>query len=236
MMKWVGLIGGMSWESTTVYYQLLNRLYREQLGGLHSAPVLMLSVDFAPLEQLMHAGKWDECGAYLAECGQRLERAGAEVLLLCTNTMHRVAPAITEHLAIPFLHIADAVGQAVTAQGLTTVALLGTIPTMEADFYRTILTNTFGLKVLLPSDSERPEIDRIIFAELCRGEILASSKQFYLAVIERLAAAGAEGIILGCTEIGLLLNQADTKTPLFDTTAIHAKAALSYLSAAGNGN
>jgi len=234
-MKWIGLIGGMSWESTTAYYQLLNRQYREQLGGLHSAPVLMLSVDFAPLEQLMHAGKWDECGAYLAECGQRLEKAGADILLLCTNTMHRVAPAITKQVSIPFLHIADAVGKAITAAELKTVALLGTIPTMEADFYRTILTDKFGLDVLLPSETERLEIDRIIFTELCLGKILPSSKQFYLAVIERLAAAGAEGIILGCTEIGLLFSQADTEIPLFDTTAIHVNAALEYLNAADIG-
>lgn len=225
-MKWLGLIGGMSWESTAVYYQLLNKQFNNRHGGLHSAPVLMLSVDFAPLEKWLHEGRWDDCGNYLADCAIRLQNAGADIILLCTNTMHMVAPAITERLSVPFLHIAEAVGEAIKRKELNKVALLGTRPTMEASFYRSLLLERFGLQVTLPTLQERIEIDRIIFEELCRGQIRDSSRSVYLDVIERLAAEGAQGVILGCTEIGMLIRQQDTGVPLFDTTTLHVEAAL----------
>ena len=228
-MKRLGLIGGMSWESTTLYYQLLNRGVKQRLGGLHSAPIIMISVDFAPLERLMHTDNWDECASILAGHAANLEKAGADLILLCTNTMHRVAPAIVENISIPFLHICDVIGETFQKRGINKAGLLGTAPTMEADFYRDILQNRHNLQIIVPDSAERKEIDRIIFKELCLGATKPHSRAFYLETIERLAGNGAEAIILGCTEIGMLIKQHDTEIPLFDTTQLHVKAALEII-------
>jgi len=227
-MKTVGLLGGMSWESTQTYYRLINQGVRERLGGLHSATLVLYSVDFEPIEQLQAQGDWDSAGRVLAEAARGVEAAGADFLLLCTNTMHKVAPAIEAAIGIPLLHIADATGDAVKAAGVRTVGLLGTRFTMSEEFYRGRLEDRHGLEVLVPTESERAMVDQVIFQELCLGEILDASRARYLDVIRRVVDQGAEAVILGCTEISLLVGSADTTVPLFDTTEIHAARAVDW--------
>lgn len=226
-LRTIGLLGGMSWESTAHYYRHMNELVRQRLGGLHSARLLLYSVDFHDIERLQHEGRWEEAGRYLAGVAQSLEQAGAEALVLCTNSMHKVAPVIDAGLTIPLLHIADATADAVRAQGLNKVGLLGTRFTMEQEFYCARL-ETHGLEVLVPGASDRQEIDRVIFEELCRGVIRPQSRAAYRDIIAGLAARGAQGVILGCTEIALLVAAADAEVPLFDTTAIHAASAIDF--------
>ncbi|HHQ4533728.1 aspartate/glutamate racemase family protein [Aeromonas veronii] len=225
-MKCIGLLGGMSWESTVSYYQALNRGVRAQLGGLHSARVLLNSVDFAGIERLQHAGDWPATARLLAAEARKLQNGGADFLLIGTNTMHKVAPEIEAAIDIPLLHIADATAAKLRADGITRVGLLGTRFTMEQDFYKGRLQERFGLAVLVPDEAGRERVHRIIYDELCLGEIRASSRAEYLAIIEGLAAAGAEAVILGCTEIALLVGDARAAVPLYDTTAIHAEAAV----------
>ncbi|MFM5383678.1 aspartate/glutamate racemase family protein [Aeromonas veronii] len=225
-MKCIGLLGGMSWESTVSYYQALNRGVRAQLGGLHSARVLLNSVDFAGIERLQHAGDWPATARLLAAEARKLQDGGADFLLIGTNTMHKVAPEIEAAIDIPLLHIADATAAKLRADGITRVGLLGTRFTMEQDFYKGRLQERFGLAVLVPDEAERERVHRIIYDELCLGEIRESSRAEYLAIIEGLAAAGAEAVILGCTEIALLVGDARAAVPLYDTTAIHAEAAV----------
>lgn len=228
-MRRIGLLGGMSWESTAVYYRLLNEGVKQRLGGLHSADILLHSVDFAPLEALQHAGDWEEIGRILTGHAQRLEAGGAEGLLICTNTMHKAAPDIASRLGIPLLHIADATGEALTAAGAGRVGLLGTRFTMEEGFYRERLERDYGLEVLLPDAVERELVHRVIYDELCLGVVRETSREAYLAVIEHLAAAGADGVILGCTEIAMLVGGHEAAVPLFDTTRIHAGKALDWM-------
>lgn len=225
-MKCIGLLGGMSWESTVSYYQALNRGVRAQLGGLHSARVLLNSVDFAGIERLQHAGDWPATARLLAAEARKLQDGGADFLLIGTNTMHKVAPEIDAAIDIPLLHIADATAAKLRADGITRVGLLGTRFTMEQDFYKGRLQDRFGLAVLVPDEAGRERVHRIIYDELCLGEIRESSRAEYLAIIEELAAAGAEAVILGCTEIALLVGDARAAVPLYDTTAIHAEAAV----------
>ncbi|MGN5146943.1 aspartate/glutamate racemase family protein [Aeromonas veronii] len=225
-MKCIGLLGGMSWESTVSYYQALNRGVRAQLGGLHSARVLLNSVDFAGIERLQHAGDWPATARLLAAEARKLQDGGADFLLIGTNTMHKVAPEIEAAIDIPLLHIADATATKLRADGITRVGLLGTRFTMEQDFYKGRLQERFGLAVLVPDEAGRERVHRIIYDELCLGEIRESSRAEYLAIIAGLAAAGAEAVILGCTEIALLVGDARAAVPLYDTTAIHAEAAV----------
>ncbi|HHQ4671520.1 TPA: aspartate/glutamate racemase family protein [Aeromonas veronii] len=225
-MKCIGLLGGMSWESTVSYYQALNRGVRAQLGGLHSARVLLNSVDFAAIERLQHAGDWPATARLLAAEARRLQDGGADFLLIGTNTMHKVAPEIEAAIDIPLLHIADATAAKLRADGITRVGLLGTRFTMEQDFYKGRLQERFGLTVLVPDEAGRERVHRIIYDELCLGAIRESSRAEYLAIIEALADAGAEAVILGCTEIALLVGEAQAAVPLYDTTAIHAEAAV----------
>ncbi|WP_279496859.1 aspartate/glutamate racemase family protein [Aeromonas veronii] len=231
-MKCIGLLGGMSWESTVSYYQALNRGIRAQLGGLHSARVLLNSVDFAGIERLQHAGDWPATARLLAAEARKLQDGGADFLLIGTNTMHKVAPEIEAAIDIPLLHIADATAAKLRADGITRVGLLGTRFTMEQDFYKGRLQERFGLAVLVPDEAGRERVHRIIYDELCLGEIRESSRAEYLAIIEELAAAGAEAVILGCTEIALLVGDARAAVPLYDTTAIHAEAAVALALAA----
>jgi len=224
-MKTIGLIGGMSWESTVPYYQTINRTVAAHLGGLHSARVLLYSVDFAEVEALQHAGRWDDAGALLADCARRLEAAGADLLVLCTNTMHKVADAIEIAVKIPLLHIADPTAQAIRAAGHARVGLLGTRFTMEQDFYRARLTDRHRLEVLVPPAEQREVLHRIIYDELCLGLIREDSRREFQRIAADLIASGAQCVILGCTEIGLLLKDGDVAAPLFDTTALHARAA-----------
>jgi aspartate racemase len=227
-MKTIGLIGGMSWESSAEYYRLINTLVKERLGGFHSAKCVMVSVDFAEIETLQRENRWAESAQLLSSAALNLERAGAEVVLLCTNTMHKVAEEIQASVQIPFIHIADATADAVKAQGLTLVGLLGTRFTMEEDFYVGRLQQRYGLQVLIPGSAERDMIHRVIYDELCLGQINAASKAQYLAAIDQLIAHGAQGIILGCTEIGLLVRAEDCPVPVFDTTRLHAQAAVDF--------
>ncbi len=228
-MQTLGIVGGMSWESTAVYYRQLNEGVRERLGGLHSAPLLLHSVDFAGIAALQKSGEWDAASQQLAAVAQGLERAGAKALLLATNTMHKVADAIEGAVDIPLLHIGDGVGQALQRLRVRKVALLGTRFTMQQDFYRVRLAERFGIEVLVPTAEEMAEVDRIIFAELCVGVINPASREYYLACLERLGAAGAEVAILGCTEIGLLLDGAQSPLPLIDSTAVHVQMGLDWL-------
>jgi len=223
--KMIGLIGGMSWESTAEYYRLANELVRDRLGGLHSARLLLASVDFADIERLQVAGEWDEAGELLADIARSLEAGGAELLLLCTNTMHKVAPAIEAATSIPFLHLADATAEAVGAAGIRVVGLLGTAFTMEQAFYSERLAR-HGLQVLVPDAADRAEVHRVIYDELCQGQVLESSRDAVRAVIGRLADAGAQGVILGCTELELLIGQPDSPIPTFPTTRLHVEAAI----------
>lgn len=224
-MKTVGLLGGMSWESTVPYYQVLNREVGRRLGGLHSARVLLVSVDFAEIETLQHQGRWEELGQSLAREARTLEDAGADFLVLCTNTMHLVVPRIESAISIPLLHIADATAERIRSAGVRRVGLLGTRFTMEEPFYRARLEERHGVEVLVPPEPERVEVHRVIYEELVVGRILDSSRDAYRRIVAELIGAGAEGVILGCTEIGLLLKPGDAAVPLFDTAAIHAEAA-----------
>ena len=224
----LGIIGGMSWESTESYYRLINEGIKAKLGNLHSADLLIHSVDFAPIGELQAQGAWDEMGAILANSGKRLQAAGAQGLLIATNTMHKVVDDVKAATNLPIIHIADATAKAIQAQGLTKIALLGTQFTMTQDFYKQRLIDA-GLQVLIPENDARAEVHRIIYDELCQGQFLDSSRQYYSQVIKDLANKGAEGVILGCTEIGLLIQQADSPIAVFDTTAIHAAAAVKFL-------
>ena len=227
-MKTLGLIGGMSWESSLEYYRLMNEAVREQLGGFHSAKIILNSMDFADIELLQHENRWDEADAILIEAALNLELAGAECVVICTNTMHKSAEIIQSKINIPLLHIADATAEQVCLNKIETVGLLGTRFTMEEDFYKGRLTNQFGLKVLIPGAVEREQIHKVIYDELCMGIIRQESRDYYRKVIAGLASQGAEGIILGCTEIGLLVKPEDSPVPLFDTTLIHAQAAVRW--------
>lgn len=224
-MKTIGLLGGMSWESTALYYRLINEDVRQRLGGLHSAPILLLSVDFQPVETLQQAGEWDTAGEILATAARQVEAGGADLLLLCTNTMHRVAPQIEAAISIPFLHLADATAERVLAAGIDTVGLLGTRFTMEQDFYRGRL-EARGLTVVVPAAPERELVHQVIYDELCLGRVEDASRQTYVRIMDDLVASGAKGMIAGCTEIGMLVGQDNTSVPFFDTTAIHARAAV----------
>ena len=224
----LGIIGGMSWESTESYYRLINEGIKAKLGNLHSVDLLIHSVDFAPIGELQAQGAWDEMGAILAKSGKRLQAAGAQGLLIATNTMHKVVDDVQAATNLPIIHIADATAKAIQAQGLTKIALLGTQFTMTQDFYKQRLIDT-GLQVLIPENNARAEVHRIVYDELCQGQFLDSSRQYYSQVIKDLANKGAEGVILGCTEIGLLIQQADSPIAVFDTTAIHAAAAVEFL-------
>jgi aspartate racemase len=225
-MRTIGLLGGMSWESSLLYYRLANEEVRARLGGLRSAEVLMYSVDFAPIERMQVEGRWDDAGEALAEGAARLERGGAAFVVLCTNTMHKVASAIEARVGIPLLHIADPTGEAIRARGMRRVGLLGTRFTMEEAFYRERLAERFGLEVIVPPAPERDVVHRVIYEELCLGRIEEASRDAYRRIAGGLADAGAEGIVLGCTEIGMLLGPEDGRVPLFDTTVLHARAAV----------
>ena len=227
-MKTIGLLGGMSWESTLGYYRAINEGVKDALGGLHSAKIVMYSVDFEPIEQLQRAGDWDATAEILSEAAKGIQAAGADFLLICTNTMHKVAAEVEAAVDIPLLHIADATAEILVAEGIRTVGLLGTAFTMEQDFYKGRLTGSHGLQVLVPGEADRAIVHRVIYQELCLGKTEAASKTEYLRIIEALAAAGAEAVILGCTEIGMLVSQADTHVRLLDTTAIHAAKAVEY--------
>ena len=224
----LGIIGGMSWESTESYYRLINEGIKARLGNLHSADLLIHSVDFAPIEALQAQGAWDEMGKVLANSGKRLQAAGAQGLLIATNTMHKVVDDVQAATNLPIIHIADVTAAAIKQQGLTKVALLGTQFTMTEDFYKQRLIDA-GLQVLIPETGARAEVHRIIYEELCQGQLLDSSRQYYQQVTKNLADKGAKGVILGCTEIGLLIQQADSPISVFDTTAIHAAAAVDFL-------
>lgn len=230
-MKTIGLIGGMSWESTVPYYRLINEGIKQRLGGLHSARIVLYSVDFHDIERLQHDGRWDEAGALLANAARALQAAGADFIVLCTNTMHKVAHAIEAAVTIPLLHIADPTAEAVKQAGIRTVGLLGTRFTMEEDFYRGRLEARHGLHVLIPAAADREVVHRVIYEELCLGTTKEDSRAAYRAIIERLVAQGAQGIILGCTEIGLLVGPDDAPVPLFDTTGLHAQSAVEFASA-----
>jgi aspartate racemase len=222
------MLGGMSWESTVGYYQAINRGIKKELDGLHSAEIVMVSVDFAPMERLQNDGDWQEIGRVLAKKGQAVEAGGADFLLICTNTMHRVADRVEEAISIPLLHIADATGEKLTGDGVKKVGLLGTSFTMEEMFYRGRLEERFNLEVLVPGQQKRQLIHDVIYQELCLGTIDPDSRRQYARVIEQLAADGAEAVILGCTEIGMLISSRDTDIPLYDTTAIHAAQAVQW--------
>lgn len=225
-MKTIGLLGGMSWESTALYYQWINELVKKELGGLHSAQIAMVSVDFQGVEELQSKGEWDEAGEILSKAAKQIEAAGADFLLICTNTMHKVALQIEAAIEIPLLHIADATANEIKKQGITTTGLLGTKFTMEQDFYAGRLTDSHGLKVLIPEKEDREIVYRIIYDELVLGEVKDESRSEYLRIMDQLQAEGAEGIIEGCTEIVMLVQQKHTEIPLFDTTAIHARKAV----------
>ena len=227
-MKTIGLLGGMSWESTVGYYQRINQGVKAALGGLHSAQIVMNSVDFAPIEQLQHLGDWDATAQILADAARSVEAAGADCLLICTNTMHKVAEPVADSVSIPLLHIADATAEAIQAQSIQRVGLLGTAFTMEQEFYKGRLSEQYGLDVRVPDSAGRERVHRVIYDELCQGQVLEQSKADYLRIIDGLAADGAEAVILGCTEIGLLVQQSDCALPLFDTTALHADAAVRF--------
>ncbi|WP_156922509.1 aspartate/glutamate racemase family protein [Azorhizobium doebereinerae] len=224
--KVIGLIGGMSWESSAEYYRIINERVRDRLGGLASARCLMWSFDFSEIEALQAAGRWDEAATLMIDAARRLERGGADFLLICTNTMHRMADAVAASVAIPLLHIADPTAERVRAAGLTRVGLLGTAFTMEQDFYKGRLAARHGLDVLVPEAADRALVHRVIYEELVQGRAEPASRQAYREVIARLVARGAEAIILGCTEIMLLVGPQDSAVPLFDTTALHAQAAV----------
>ena len=225
-MKTIGLIGGMSWESSIEYYRVINETAKEKLGGLHSAKSLMVTVDFAEIEKLQHADRWEEAGQILVKCAQDLERGGADFIVLCTNTMHKLANKIIAGVNIPFLHIADATAEKIRAADIKRIGLLGTRFTMEHDFYKGRLIDNFGLDVLIPEKADRDIVHRVIYDELVQGKIIDASRGEYRRIMNDLLSKGAEGIILGCTEIELLVKEGDCKAPLFPTTRIHAVAAV----------
>jgi len=224
--KTIGLIGGMSWESSSEYYRLLNETVRAEFGGLHSAPCILLSVDFDEISSLQRSGDWEKLTEKMVECARRLEKAGAEMVLICTNTMHKMADEVEAAVSIPLVHIGDATAARIQKEGFQRVGLLGTLYTMEQDFYRERLAKSFGLEVLIPEEADRRSVHQVIFSELCLGQTLDASRNMYREIIQRLVDRGAEAIILGCTEIMLLVSQEDSPVPLFDTTAIHVQAAL----------
>ena len=223
-MKTIGLLGGMSWESTVSYYQIINRVINQRLGGLHSAKCLLYSLDFAEIKACQTEGRWDDAAAILIEGGRKLERAGADFLVICTNTMHKVAPHVVAGVNIPLLHLAEVTADALLRQGLIKAALLGTRYTMEEDFYRSVLRRR-GVEVLIPEAPDRAMINDVIFQELCLGRIEDASRQKFLSVIEGLRERGAQGVVLGCTEIGLLVRPQDADVIMLDTTVLHATAA-----------
>ncbi|WP_338241175.1 aspartate/glutamate racemase family protein [Aurantiacibacter hainanensis] len=225
-MKTIGLIGGMSWESSALYYAAINRGVRDRLGGSASARIVMDSCNFAEVERLQHAGDWNRLGDMLAATARRLQDAGADLMLLCTNTVHRLAPEIEAAIDVPLLHIADPLGEAIQTSGLTDVGLLGTAFTMEQSFLTDRLREKHGIACLVPDTQDRAVVHRVIYEELIAGETKRESRDAYLAIVDRLAAMGAQGVVLGCTEIGLLLQQGDGPLPLFDTAALHAAAAV----------
>ena len=228
-MKTIGLLGGMSWESTVTYYQVINETIKKELGGLHSAKCILYSVDFDEIETYQSRGEWDKSAEVLAQAAQALERAGADFIIICTNTMHKVATEIRRKLTIPLLHIADTTAMELKKSRIKKVGLLGTKYTMQQKFYKKVLQDN-GIEVIVPDDADIEVVNRIIYGELCLGKITAPSKAAYLRIISELSQQGAQGIILGCTEIGLLVKQSDTSVPLFDTTLIHAeKAALNAI-------
>ncbi len=225
-MKSIGLIGGMSWESTVEYYRLINQETKTRLGGLHSARILMESLDFAEIAEMQYAGRWDEMGKILAGSARRLEGAGADLVLICTNTMHKLADQVQAAVSISLLHIVDPVATAMKAAGMKRVGLLGTNFTMSDSFFRDRLAERFGLEAVVPGDADKQVVHRVIYEELCLGQAEERSRAAYRSIMERLVANGAEGIILGCTEIGLLVGPGDASVPLFDTTVLHARAAV----------
>ncbi len=225
-MKTIGLLGGMSWESTLSYYQLINEGVKQALGGFHSAKIVLYSVDFGEIEKLQHEGNWDKTAEILSEAAQGIEKAGADFVLICTNTMHLVAPQVQAGISVPLLHIADATAEEVKKAGIKKIGLLGTAFTMEQDFYKGRLQNEYGLDVLIPDEADRAIIHQVIYEELCLGNIQEISKNEYLRIIDMLVQQGAEGVILGCTEIALLVKPEDTNVKLFDTTKIHALKAI----------
>ena len=227
-MKTIGMIGGMSWESSIEYYRIINETVRTELGGLHSSKSIMVSVEFAEIEALQHQDRWDEAAEILIDAARGLESGGADFAIICTNTMHKLYDIIQQNARIPLLHIADATAESIKAQGIQKIALLGTRFTMEENFYTGRLVDNYGLGVIIPDPEDMEIVHRIIYDELCAGMIQSDSKQKYADIIRRLVKEGAEGIILGCTEIGLLVKQEDSPVPLFDTTEIHAKAAVKY--------
>ena len=227
-MKTIGLIGGMSWESSLVYYRLINQLVRERLGGLHSAKCVLVSVDFADIEELQRENRWDEAGEAMVRAAQQAQAGGADCILICTNTMHKVAQQVQAAVQLPFIHIADATAQAILPGGITTIGLLGTRFTMEEQFYSGRLEEQFGLKVVTPAADDREIVHCVIYEQLVVGIVEQESRNHYRRIMQALADAGAQGIILGCTEIGLLVTQSDSPVPLFDTTTIHAEAAVEF--------
>jgi aspartate racemase len=227
-VKTIGLIGGMSWESSIEYYRIINETVKAKLGGLHSAKSIMVSVDFADIEILQHQGQWAEAAQMLINAAKNLENSGADFIVLCTNTMHKVADDIQANVKIPLLHIADATAQLVKDSGIKKIGLLGTRFTMEEEFYKGRLSQKYGLNVNVPNAQEREIVHRVIYDELVIGEIRQHSKEQYIGIIEQMVHQGAEGVILGCTEIGLLIHKQDSQVPLFDTTRIHAEAAAEY--------
>lgn len=225
-MKTIGLIGGMSWESSLEYYRIINKTVKAKLGGYHSAKSIMYSVDFGEIEKLQHQGRWEELTQIMIEAGQRVERAGADLVLLCTNTMHKMADDVQKNISIPLLHIADTTAERIKDRGLKKVGLLGTRFTMEQNFYKGRFTEKHGIEVIVPAEHDREIVHRVIFNELVLGTINQSSRIMFKAIINNLVTNGAEGIILGCTEIPLLIKQEDSEVPLFDTTTIHAQSAV----------
>lgn len=225
-MKTIGLIGGMSWESSAIYYDLINKKVHEMLGGFHSCKSIMVSVDFAEIEELQHQNEWEKLNEMMAASAKQLETAGADIIILCTNTMHLCTPAILKNISIPFLHIAEATGLKIVEKGLKKVALLGTKFTMEKDFYKEYIFNKFGVEVIIPTAEERIYIHEIIYQELVQGKILEESREIYKQIIGKLEERGAEGVILGCTEIPLLISEKDVNIAVFNTTSIHAQKAV----------
>lgn len=227
-MKTIGLIGGMSWESSAVYYNIINLKVREILGGFHCAKSVMVTVEFAEIQRLQHNEDWDALDEIMVKAAKQLEAAGADFIVLCTNTMHLCGPAIIREISIPFLHIAEATGMKIAGMGLKKVALLGTRFTMEMDFYKTYILEKFGIEVIIPEEKEREKIHNTIYNELVQGEINDKSREIFKQIIANLGKRGAEGVILGCTEIPLLIKQRDIKMPVFDTTEIHAEKAVEF--------
>lgn len=227
-MKTIGLIGGMSWESSIVYYELINKRVNELVGGFHSCKSIMFSVDFAVIEELQHKGKWTELDAMMADAAKQLEKAGADIIVLCTNTMHLCTEAILKNISIPFLHIAEATGDEISRLNIDKIALLGTKFTMEKDFYKKVLKEKFGIETIIPDEKERELVHGIIYGELVQGQIREESREVFKTIINRLASEGARGVILGCTEIPLLISDKDVQIPTFNTTKIHAEKAVEW--------